>query len=275
MDCRFSVCRCLTGIFCRMTNLITITLKLKGHLIMKKSIFSLLAAVALLIPVSLAEKPLPSREYFENLDKGSRLEDIVEDLGQGGVKGSGMIFHTWHLDDGSEASVLFDSMGRICIIYIQNESRSERIYKRQYIMTEEGIIAPDVPDADLQEAIIKMNQAVNEDLPPSARMSFAGPAQPDIALFDITGDGSPELFTNETWGSGMVRTDLIVYDPVGENLYVLDGYNYDYLIDRVEKGRIVIVKEGPHGYGDPVRKTYGTVKVENGKLVFIPDAEEP
>ena len=54
---------------------------------MKKTVFALLAAAVLLVSASLAEKPLPSREYFENLDKGSRLEDIVEDIGQGGVKG--------------------------------------------------------------------------------------------------------------------------------------------------------------------------------------------
>ena len=242
---------------------------------MKRTVFSLLAAAILLASASVAEKALPSREYFENLDKGSRLEDIVEDIGQGGVKGSGIIYHTWHLDDGSEASVLFDSKGRIQMIYIQNENGSERIYKRQYILTEEGVIAPDVPDADLQEAITKMMQAMEENLPPSARMSFAGPDKTDIALYDITGDGFPDLFTNDTWGSGMVRTDLIVYDPVDEKLYVLDGYDYDYLIDRIEKDRIVIVKEGPHGYGDPVTKAYGTVKPENGKLIFIPDPEEP
>ena len=242
---------------------------------MKKTVFSLLAAVLLLVSASLAEKPLPSREYFENLDKGIRLEDIQEEIGQGGVKGIDVIFHTWQLDDGCEASVIFDNEGRISVIYIQKESRSEAIYQRLYILTEEGVIAPDEPDAELKEEIIKMNLAANKQLPPSARMSFAGLGQPDIALYDITGDGIPELFTNETWGSGMVRTDLIVYDPVKEKLYVLDGYNYDYLIDRVEKDRIVIVEDGPHGYGDPVIKTYGTVKAEDGKLVFIPDAEKP
>ncbi len=242
---------------------------------MKRVISILLAAAVLLFSVSLAEKPAASREYFENLDKESRLEDIVEDIGQYGVKGSGIIYHTWQLDDGSEASVVFDSKGRINMIYIQNENKSERIYKRLYILTEEGVIAPDVPDADLQEAIMKMKQAVGEQLPASARMSFTGPGQPEIALYDITGDGSPDLFTNDTWGSGMVRTDLIVYDPVGENLYVLDGYDYNYLIDKVEKDRIVIVEEGPHGYGDPVTKTYGTVKLENGKIVFIPGSENP
>ena len=242
---------------------------------MKRTVFSLLAAAILLVSATLAEMPLPSREYFENLDKGSRLEDIAEDIGQGGVKGIGIIIHTWNLDDGSEARVVFDSENRISEIYIQKENRSEWIYKRLYILTEEGVIAPDVPDADLKEAIIKMNQAVNGQLPPSVRLPFAGSEKPDLALYDLTGDGTPELFTNVTWGSGMVRTDLVVYDPVEENLYVLDGYDYDYLIDKVEKDRIVIVKEGPHGYGDPVTKTYGTVKPENGKLIFIPDPEEP
>lgn len=70
----------------------------------------------LLISASLAEKPLPSRAYFETLDKGSRLEDIVEDIGQGGVKGISVIFHTWQMDDGSETSVIFDSEGRISLI---------------------------------------------------------------------------------------------------------------------------------------------------------------
>lgn len=245
--------------------------KLKGCLMMKKTVFSLLAAVLLLFSASLAEKPLPSRAYFEDLDKGSRLEDIEEEIGQGGVKGISILFHTWQLDDGTEASVIFDSEGRINTIYIQAEKRNERIYKRLYILTEEGVIAPDVPDAGLKDAISRMNQGANDH----AKMPFGGPEHPDLALYDITGDGSPELFTNETWGSGMVRTDLVVYDPVEENLYVLDGYDYDYLIDKVEKDRIVIVKEGPHGYGDPVTKTYGTVKPENGKLVFIPDSEKP
>lgn len=123
---------------------------------------------------------------------------------------------------------------------------------------------------DPAKALRKMDQLIGENIPPSGRFA------PDrYEMFDLTGDGCPELFTCVTWGSGMVRTDLIVYDPVNEELYVLDGYNYDYLIDRVGEDRIVIIEEGPHGYGDPVRKTYGTVKLERRKLVFIPDAEEP
>ena len=242
---------------------------------MKKIILSLLAAAVLLVPASLAEKPAASREYFENLDKDSSLEDIVEDIGKYGVEGSGILYFVWHLDDGTKARVVFDSKGRIVMIYIVGQNRSERIYKRQYIVNEAGAAVSGIPEADLQEAVSKMRQAVNEQLPASMRMFFPDPTRPDIDLCDISGDGYPDLFTNITWGSGMVRTDLVVYDPVDEALYVLDGYNYDFIIEYAEENRIVIRKEGPNGYGDPVTKTYGTVKLEDGKLVFIPDAEEP
>ena len=242
---------------------------------MKKTIFSLLAAAVLLVSASLAEKPAASREYFENLDKDSTLEDIVEDIGTYGVEGSGILYFVWHLEDGTKAKVVFDSKGRIVLIYIVSQLYSERIYKRQYIVNEAGAVVSDTPEADLQEAISKMSQALNKQLPASARMFFPDPTRPEVDLYDITGDGYPDLFTNVTWGSGMVRTDLVVYDPVNDALYVLDGYDYDFIIEYAEEDRIVIRKEGPNGYGDPVTKTYGTVKLENGKLVFIPDAEEP
>ena len=242
---------------------------------MKKTIFSLLAAVVLLISASMAEKPLPSREYFENLDKDSSLEEIVDDIGNYGVEGSGILYFVWQLDDGAKAKVVFDSKGRIVLIYIVSRIHSERIFKRQYTVNDAGAAVSDIPEADLQEAISKMRQAVNAQLPASARMFFPDPAQPDIDLYDITGDGYPELFTNITWGSGMVRTDLVVYDSVNEALYILDGYDYDYIIEYVDDNRIVIRKEGPNGYGDPVTKSYGTVKLENGALIFIPDSEEP
>ena len=123
---------------------------------------------------------------------------------------------------------------------------------------------------DPEEALGKMNRRIGETFPPSG-----GFGSDRNELFDITGDGCPEMFKCVTWGSGMVRTDLIVYDPARDELYVLDGYNYDYLIDRVTEDRIVIIEKGPNGYNDPVTETYGTVKLENRKLVFIPDTEEP
>ena len=126
---------------------------------------------------------------------------------------------------------------------------------------------------DPEEALRKMRECIGQELPASGRMFDSGLARPWTRFFDVTGDGCTDLCTCVTWGSGMVRTDLLVYDPLNEELYVLDGYNYDYRIERVEDGRIVIVKEGPHGYNDPVTKTYGTVKLENRQLIFEADSE--
>ena len=128
---------------------------------------------------------------------------------------------------------------------------------------------------DLQDALEKLYGCAGKKLPASARLASPVPdwARKLIRLFDVTGDGCVDLCTCVTWGSGMVRTDLVVYDPLSDETYVLDGYNYDYLIDRVEEDRLVIVMVGPHGYNDPITKTYGTVKVEDGRLVFTADPE--
>ena len=229
---------------------------------MKKTLLILLAAAVLLAPGSLAEKRKPSRAYFENLDKDSSLEAIVEDIGPCGIQGSGILYHVWRLNDGSAAKVVFDSRGRIAMIYISGPLYSERIYKRQYAAAGSGI-----PEAELREAVRKMGRAISEKRPHSAMI--VPPDGNEADLFDITGDGYPELFTTLTWGSGKVRTDLAVYDPAEEALYILDGYDHDYSVEYVDETRIVIGREEPGG------KKYGTVRVENGKLVFVPGAGEP
>ena len=77
-------------------------------------------------------RKITSREYFENLDKESSLEDIVEEIGPYGIRGSGIIYHVWKLDDGTEAHVVFNSKGKIEMIYIIDGDNSERIYKREH-----------------------------------------------------------------------------------------------------------------------------------------------
>ena len=47
---------------------------------MKKAVLSLLIIMAMLVSLAPAEKLPATREYFENLDKESRLEDIVEEI---------------------------------------------------------------------------------------------------------------------------------------------------------------------------------------------------
>ena len=133
--------------------------------------------------------------------------------------------------------------------------------------------AAEAESIDMEEAAAEMRQAIKERFHGGGWMPSCGASKPDFELFDVTGDGCADLCECVTWGSGMVRTDLVVYDPLEKNLYVLDGYNYNNLIDHVEEDRIVIVMEGPYGYNKPLTKTYGTVKTEDGRLVFVPDPE--
>ena len=98
---------------------------------------------------------------------------------------------------------------------------------------------------------------------------------PTFYLFDVTGDGCVDVCTHQMWGSGMVRTHTIVFDPLSHERYILDGYNYDYVVRGVEDGRLVVMKRGPNGYGDPITETFGTVVLEDGQLVFVPDEPEP
>ena len=237
-------------------------------------IFFLMFMIVSGVSISTAEKAPVTREYFENIDKESSLQDIVEYAGNYSIEGSGILYYTWPLNDGSRAKAVFDSTGRIVMIYIAGENGSERIYKREYQNAGSGTDpAAESESIDIEEAAKEMRQAIGEQLPASGRMFYLNPAKPDFELFDVTEDGCADLCTCVTWGSGMVRTDLVVYDPLVKKLYVLDGYNYNYLIDRVEEDRIVIVMEGPYGYNEPLVKTFGTVKMEDDQLVFVPDSE--
>lgn len=212
-----------------------------------------------------AERVPASRAYFESLDQESTLQEIVKNAGNCSIEGSGILYFVWALDDGSRAKAVFDSRGWVVMIYIEGENGSERIYKREYPQAGSGEESGTV---DLEKAAQEMRQAIREQIPASGRM-----AHPGFDLFDVTGDGCADLCRCVTWGSGMVRTDLVVYDPLEKKLYVLDGYNYSYRIDHVEEDRIVIVMDGPHGYNEPLVKTFGTVRIEDGRLVFLPDSE--
>lgn len=242
--------------------------------IMAGLVFILVFTAVLCASGSASERTFATREYFENLDRESRLEDIVETAGNYGIEGSGILYFVWPLDDGSRALIEFDSKGRIAMIYIADENGSERIYEREYGEAGSGGDQAAEPEStDMDEAYREMQQAIRERFPTGGGMTSPDPDRPEYVLFDITGDGSADLCRCVTWGSGMVRTDLAVYDPLGKTLYVLDGYNYNYLIDHAEEDRIVIAKEGPYGYNEPVVKTFGTVIMEDGQLVFVPDSE--
>ena len=66
-------------------------------------IFFLMFMAVLRASVSTAERAPVTREYFENLDKESRLQDIAEAAGDYSIEGSGILYFVWQLDDGSRA----------------------------------------------------------------------------------------------------------------------------------------------------------------------------
>lgn len=94
---------------------------------------------------------------------------------------------------------------------------------------------------------------------------------PSFCLFDVTGDGCVDLVTGRMFGSGMVRLEVVVMDPLSHEIYVLDGYNDDYSVADVTADRLTVEKRGPNGYNEPNTTTLGTIKLEDGQLVFVPD----
>ena len=73
---------------------------------------------------------MPSRSFFEELDRESSLDEITEKIGAGGYEGSGIIYRVWMLDDGSKAKLVFNSKGKIEFIYIVTDDSGEIIYDR-------------------------------------------------------------------------------------------------------------------------------------------------
>ena len=105
------------------------------------------------------------------------------------------------------------------------------------------------------------------------RLTSAEESRPAYLWYDLTGDGCMDLCTGRMTGSGMVRIQLAVYDPLSKEQYILDGYDYNYLADSIQENRLIVVKKGPYGYGDPVTEVQGTVLLDNGRLLFAGDPE--
>ena len=101
------------------------------------------------------------------------------------------------------------------------------------------------------------------------RYPFSREERPFYLWFDVTGDGCVDLCTERMFGSGMVRIQLSVYDPLNQKTYILDGYDHYFLLDSITDGRIIINKKGPYGYGEPVTVTRGTVILDNNRLLFV------
>ena len=71
-----------------------------------------------------------TREYFRNLDPDTGHKDIVEEIGPYGIVGSGILRFTWPINDGSKASLMFNSDDKIISIYIKDKDGTEVVYER-------------------------------------------------------------------------------------------------------------------------------------------------
>lgn len=93
----------------------------------------------------------------------------------------------------------------------------------------------------------------------------------DYVLCDITGDGYEELCTTVLVGSGMVHSDLIVYDPYMHTGYRLSEYLYSYEIECIDDNSIVVkkIESYPKSNDSKPEEISGTLVFENDEIVFV------
>ncbi len=77
-----------------------------------------------------AGKNTATKEFFENLDKDTKKEYIVEEVGSpDGMAGSGVRYDIWDLEDGYSAWVVFTYEGKIETLIIQDsDGKGKMIY---------------------------------------------------------------------------------------------------------------------------------------------------
>ena len=84
----------------------------------------------------------------------------------------------------------------------------------------------------------------------------------EMYIYDVTKDGAEDMCTSVTFGVENIRKGVVVYDVLNGVYYTLSSEILSYDISRVEKGRLIVLKD------DEVK---GTVQIEDGNLVFVAD----
>ena len=91
-----------------------------------------------------------------------------------------------------------------------------------------------------------------------------------IFISDVTGDGVEDLCTFVAFGSGMPRSDIVLFDVENDKFYTLDSlefrgaYGYDYAILSVEEYGVVILEKQFYPKEYPTK--YGRLIFKDGKL---------
>ena len=118
---------------------------------------------------------------------------------------------------------------------------------------------------DYDEAVAKLNQYCG-----SFPTSFGIIDDDSVFIYDVTGDGIEDLCTFVSFGSGMPRTDIVLFDVENDEFYTLDAldfrgaYGYDYTIVSVEEYGVVISER--QFYPKECAAKYGLLTFEDGKL---------
>ena len=90
-------------------------------------------------------------------------------------------------------------------------------------------------------------------------------------IYDVTGDGCDDCCYSLTSGSGMVVTQLYVYDGATGDVYTLGEFQLDYIVMGVEDDKLIVKEKSVGELTGSLIETMGTVIFENGELVFVAD----
>ena len=91
-----------------------------------------------------------------------------------------------------------------------------------------------------------------------------------VFSYDVTGDGVQDLCTYVSFGSGMPRTDIVLFDVENDKFYTLDSlefrgaYGYDYIILSVEEYGVVISER--QFYPKEYAAQFGCLTFKDGEL---------
>ena len=120
---------------------------------------------------------------------------------------------------------------------------------------------------DLDQAAKELDEYCGS-FPTSMRMDSSMCPEQNV-LLDFTGDGHDDLITGFTYGSGIVRNTIVVYDVINKNFITFYAQMDSYSLIEITDGKL-IVQETVY----PDTKTMGTVIIEDGHLVFVADEKE-
>ena len=156
--------------------------------------------------------------------------------------------------------------GEEVIMIEESTTESEIMLEGDVIeYTDESV---DVSCSDCEFDLDQAGKELDEycgSFPTSMRMDSSMCPEQNV-LLDFTGDGHDDLITGFTYGSGIVRDTIVVYDVINKNFITFYAQMDSYSLIEITDGKL-IVQETVY----PDKKTMGTVVIEDGYLVFVAD----